>query len=251
MKIVIIGGTGLIGSKLSAILRGRGQEVVAASPSTGVDALTGEGLAAALEGAQVVVDVTNSPSFEDRAVLAFFETTTVNLTVAAERAGVGHYVALSVVGSDRLAASGYLRAKRTQERLVEASGLPYSILRATQFFEFMGAIAGAAGSGEVIRLPTQLMQPIAAADVSAALAEVALGAPLNAVHEIAGPEPAPMADFVRRGLEAAGDRRRVVADPAATYFGARLEERSLVPDGRARFMPMRFEAWLLAQGAAR
>jgi uncharacterized protein YbjT (DUF2867 family) len=244
MKSVIIGGTGLIGTKLAAILQQAGHEVIAAAPSKGINALTGEGLAEALAGAQLVVDVANSPSFEDQAVLAFFETATANLIAAAKAAGVGHYVALSVVGTDRLPNSGYLRAKHAQEKLIVASGLPYSIMRATQFFEFMGAIAGSAGSGDTLHLPSQLLQPIAAADVAAALADIALGAPLNGIRDVAGPEAAPMVEFVAHWLDVQGDARTAIADPTAEYFGTTLEERSLVPQGDARIMPTRFDAWL-------
>src|SRR5262245_24167020 len=217
MKIVVIGGSGLIGSKLVRNLRERGHEVVAASPSSGVNAVTGQGLAEAIAGTQVVVDVSNSPSWEDDAVLKFFETSTRNLLAAEKAAGVGHHVALSVVGSDRIPDSGYLRAKAAQERLIKAGGVPYTIVRATQFFEFLGGIAGTA---DPVRLSTAPMQPVAAADVSAALADVAVGRPLNAMIELAGPETLPMAEFVQRFLTASGDMRKVIPDPKARYFGA-------------------------------
>jgi len=244
MKIVIIGGTGLIGTRLGNILTAAGHQVTAASPSRGVNAVTGEGLDRALAGADILVDVANSPSFEDAAVLAFFEASTRNLIAAATATGIRHYVALSVVGADRLPDSGYMRAKRVQERLIEAAALPYTILRATQFFEFMAAIAWTGGEGDELRLASQMMQPIAATDVVTALADVVIAPPANATLEIAGAQTAPLAEFVGRWLEAQGDRRRVIADPQATYFGAQLDERSLVPLGNARIMPTRFDAWL-------
>ena len=219
MKIVVIGGSGLIGTKLVSILRERGHEVVAASPSSGVNALTGEGLSEALAGAQVVVDVANSPSFEDKAVLEFFETSGRNLLAAEAAAGVRHHVALSVVGTDRLLASGYFRAKMAQEELIKASKIPYTIVRATQFFEFVGAIAQSATDGQTVRLPPALMQPIVSDDVAAALADVALAKPLNGTVELAGPEPIRMDELVRQFLVAIADTRQVITDPQARYFG--------------------------------
>jgi uncharacterized protein YbjT (DUF2867 family) len=245
MKIVIIGGTGLIGKKLIPLLRERGHEAVAASPSSGVNTLTGEGLAKVLTGAQVVVDVSNSPSFEDKAVLEFFETSGRNLLAAAAAARVGHYVALSVVGADRIPDSGYMRAKVAQERLIKGGKVPYTIVRATQFFEFLGAIAGSGTDGGAVRVPDAPMQPLAADDVAAALADVAVGPPANATLELAGPEAQSMAAFVRRALAAGGDTRTVVADPQARYFGAALDTRGLTPDGaNPRIGPTRFEEWL-------
>ena len=244
MKVVVIGGSGLIGKKLVPILRELGHEAVPASPSSGVNALTGEGLAEALAGAGVVVDVTNSPSFADAAVLEFFETSTRNLLAEEAAAGVGHHVALSVVGADRLPDSGYMRAKVNQENLIEAGGVPYSIVRATQFFEFLGWIADSGGEGDTVRLPTAPMQPMAADDVAAALADVAVGAPLNATVELAGPEVLPIAEFVGRFLTASGDTRTVVADTQARYFGAALDDRGLKPGDNPRVGPTRFEVWL-------
>src|SRR5881409_1733076 len=222
MRIVVIGGTGLIGKKLVNTLRERGHEVVAASPSTGVNTVTGEGLARALAGAQVVVDVANAPSWEDNAVLAFFETSGRNLLAAEAAAGVGHHVALSVVGTDRLLASGYFRAKLAQEELIKASPIPYTIVRATQFFEFAGGIAQAATEGQTVRLPPALMQPIVSDDVAAALADVAAGVPRNGTVELAGPEPIRMDDLVRRFLTAKRDARTVTTDAHARYFGTEL-----------------------------
>ena len=245
MKIVVIGGTGLIGKKLIPLLRARGHEAVAASPGTGVNTLTGEGLAKVLAGAQVVVDVSNSPSFEDKAVLEFFETSGRNILAAEAAAGVGHHVALSVVAADRLPDSGYMRAKVAQERLIKGGKVPYTIVRATQFFEFLGGIAGSGADGGVVRLPDAPMQPLAADDVAAALADVATGPPSNAILELAGPEKESMAAFVRRALAASGDTRTVVADPQARYFGAALDARGLTPDGaNPRIGPTRFEDWL-------
>jgi uncharacterized protein YbjT (DUF2867 family) len=245
MKIVVIGGTGLIGKKLIPLLRERGHEAVAASPSSGVNTLTGEGLAEVLAGAQVVVDVSNSPSFEDRAVLEFFETSGRNLLAAEAAAGVGHHVALSVVGADRMPDSGYMRAKVAQERLIKGGKVPYTIVRATQFFEFLGAIAGSGAAGDTVRLPDAPMQPLAADDVAAALADVAVGPPANTTMELAGPEAQSIAAFVRRALAAGGDTRTVVADPQARYFGAALDARGLTPDGaNPRIGPTRFEEWL-------
>lgn len=244
MKIVVIGGSGLIGTKLVKRLRDLGHDVVAASPSSGVDTITGEGLAGALAGASVVVDVANSPSFEEHAVLAFFETAGGNLAAAEAAAGVGHHVALSVVGADRVPDSGYLRAKMAQERLIVASGIPYTILRATQFFEFMGGIAQSATDGETVRLSPALMQPIAAEDVAAALAEVVLAPPANGILELAGPEPAGIDSFVGRYLRASNDPRRVVMDRSARYFGAAVDDRSLTPGAGARIAHTRFDDWL-------
>src|SRR5262245_38532720 len=245
MKIVVIGGTGISGKKLIPLLRERGHEAVAASRSSGVNTLTGEGLAEVLAGASVVVDVSNSPSFEDRAVLEFFETSARNLLAAEAAAAVGHHVALSVVGADRIPDSGYMRAKVAQERLIEGGKVPYTIVRATQFFEFLGAIAGSGDDGGTVRLPDAPMQPLAADDVAAALADVAVGPPANAILELAGPEAQSMAAFVRRALAAGGDTRAVVADPQARYFGAALDARGLTPDGaNPRIGPTRFEEWL-------
>jgi uncharacterized protein YbjT (DUF2867 family) len=247
MKIVVIGGTGLIGSKLVDILRARGHEAVAASPNSGVDTLTGAGLDAALAGADVVVDVANSPSFADDAVLAFFTTSGRNLLAAARKAGVKHHVALSVVGTERLAESGYFRAKIAQEELIRASGLPYTIVHSTQFFEFVGAIAASAPAGDTIALSSAFIQPIAASDVAAAMADVSLGAPANGIVEIAGPERFRLADLVRDYLLAKGDPRTVRADDQARYFGAQLQEDTLVPRGAARLGAVRIASWLHAQ----
>lgn len=244
MKLVVIGGSGLIGSKLVTRLREHGHEAIAASPNSGVDTLTGDGLADALEGASVVVDVSNSPSFEDAAVLEFFETSTRNLLDAEAAAGVGHHVALSVVGNDRLPESGYLRAKAAQEKLIAGSSIPYSIVRATQFFEFVGRIADAATDGDTVRLPPVLFQPIAADDVAAAVGRAAVGEPLNGIVEVAGPEQFRFDVLVRRGLAARHDPRTVVADPGARYFGAILSERSIVPGDGARLAETRFDDWL-------
>jgi uncharacterized protein YbjT (DUF2867 family) len=243
MKIIVIGGTGLIGSKVAAKLRQAGQEVVAAAPSTGVNTITGEGLPQAMAGAQVVVDVANAPSFEERAVLEFFETSGRNLFAAETAAGVRHHVALSIVGTDRMPDNGYFRAKLAQERLIEASGIPYTILRSTQFLEFLGGIAGV-GGGDTVRLSRGLFQPIAADDVAAFAAEAALGTPRNGILEIAGPERAPLADIVARYLAAKGDPRRVVSDAGARYFGGVVEELSLVPLGAARLGGIRLDDWL-------
>jgi len=244
MKIVVIGGTGLIGSKTVPILRAGGHEVLAASPKTGVDTITGEGLAAALAGTQVVIDLANSPSFEDRAVLEFFETSGRNLHAAEAAARVGHHVALSIVGTDRTADNGYFRAKVAQEKLIVASGIPYTIVRATQFMEFIGAIADSCTDGSVVRLSPGLFQPIAADDVAASVADVALAPPRNGIVEIAGPDRAPFDEIVARYLKAVGDPRRVVRDPEARYFGGRVEERSLVPLGEARPGRINLDEWL-------
>jgi uncharacterized protein YbjT (DUF2867 family) len=244
MKIVVIGGTGLIGSKTVAILRQGGHEVVAASPTSGVNSITGEGLKEAMAGAQVVIDLTNSPSFEDRAVLEFFETSGRNLLPAEATAGVRHHVALSIVGCDRTPDIGYFRAKVAQEKLIETSGIPYTIIRSTQFLEFLGGIAAASANGNIVRVSPALFQPIAADDVAPIVAEVALAAPRNGIVEIAGPERAPFNEFVARYLKAIGDRREVVSDPEARYFGGRVEERSLVPLGEARLGRIGLDEWL-------
>ncbi len=244
MKIVIIGGTGLIGSKLVARLREHGHQAVPASPDTGVNTLTGEGLAQVLDGAAVVIDVSNSPSFEDAAVLKFFETSTSNLLAAEAAAGVGHHVALSVVGCDQVPESGYLRAKIAQERLIRNSSIPYSIVRATQFFEFLKRIADEATDGNTVRIPPVLFQPIAAEDVAKAVGRVAVSAPVNGIVEIGGPQQFRFDEFIRLGLGARQDPREVVADPDAHYFGAELGERMLVPGADARLGEIRFEDWL-------
>jgi uncharacterized protein YbjT (DUF2867 family) len=243
MKIVVIGGTGLIGSKTAAILRQRGHEVLAASPKSGVNSITGEGLKEAMAGAQVVIDLANSPSFEDKAVLEFFETSGRNLLAAETAAGVRHHVALSIVGTDR-SDNGYFRAKVAQEKLVESSGIPYTIIRATQFLEFLGGIADSSTDGNVVRLPPVLFQPMAADDVAASVADVALEPPRNGIVEIAGPERAPFNEIVARYLKAVGDPREVVRDPEAGYWGGRVEERSLVPLGEARLGRIGLDEWL-------
>jgi uncharacterized protein YbjT (DUF2867 family) len=244
MKIVVIGGSGLIGKKLVNNLRQHGHEVMAASPSTGVNTLTGEGLAEALAGAQVVVDVANSPSFEDKAVLEFFETAGRNLLAAEAAAGVGHHVALSVVGTDRLLASGYFRAKMAQENLIKASKVPHTIVRATQFFEFVGSIAQSATDGQTVRLSPALVQPIVSDDVAAALADVAVEEPVNGTVELAGPEPIRLDELVRRFLSANRDARNVTTDVHALYFGTELNDQSLTPGDNPRIGPTRFEDWL-------
>lgn len=244
MKVVVVGGTGLIGKKLVALLRGRGHEVVAASPSTGVNALTGEGVAAAITGAQVVVDVSNAPSFEDAAVMHFFETSSRTLLDAEKEAGVSHHVALSVVGTDQLQASGYFRAKLVQEQLIESSGVPYSIVRATQFFEFIEGVADFGTLGDTVRLPPVFMQPILSDDVAAILADVAESEPLNKVIDIAGPDRIRMDALVSELLKSKDDPRQVVVDPEATYFGTPLGESTLTPLGAARLGSTRFEDWL-------
>ncbi len=243
MKIVVIGGTGLIGSKTVAILRQGGHEVVAASPKNGVNSITGEGLKEAMAGAQVVIDLTNSPSFEDRAVLEFFEASGRNLFPAEAAAGVRHHVALSIVGIDQTD-NGYFRAKVAQEKLIKASGIPYTIIRATQFLEFLGSIAASAADGNTVRLPPVLFQPIAADDIAPIVADVAVAAPENGIVEIAGPERAPFNEIVARYLKAIGDPRQVVRDPEARYWGGRVEERSLVPLGEARLGRIGFDEWL-------
>jgi uncharacterized protein YbjT (DUF2867 family) len=244
MRIVIIGGSGLIGTKLVNNLRQLGHEVVAASRSSGVNTLTGEGLAEALTGAQVVVDVANSPSFEDKAVMEFFETGGRNLLAAEAATGVGHHVALSVVGTQRLLASGYFRAKMAQENLIKASKIPYTIIRATQFFEFVGAIAQSATDGQTVRLPPALVQPIVSDDVAAAVADIAVGKPLNGTVELAGPEPIRLDELVRRFLGAHRDARKVTTDVQARYFGIELNDQSLTPGDNPRIGPTRFEDWL-------
>jgi uncharacterized protein YbjT (DUF2867 family) len=249
MRIVVIGGTGLIGSKLVVKLRAQGHEAIAASPNTGVDTLTGEGLVRALENASVVVDVSNSPSWEDAAVLHFFETSTRNLLTQEAAAGVGHHVALSVVGTDRLSESGYFRAKIAQERLIKASPIPYSIVHATQFFEFLKGLADTATDGNTVRLPLAFFQPMAADDVASAVGTVAVGAPLNATVEIGGPESFRLDDLVRRRLAALKDPREVIADPQALYSGAKISEKTLVPGKDARLGETRFETWLAQSGA--
>jgi uncharacterized protein YbjT (DUF2867 family) len=247
MKIVIIGGTGLIGSKVVLKLRDQGNEAVPAAPNTGVNTLTGEGLAEVLKGADVVVDVSNSPSFEDAAVLNFFRTSTTNLLAAEAAAGVRHHVALSVVGTDRLAESGYMRAKIAQEKLIEQSSIPYSIVHATQFFEFIKGIADGGTVGNTVRLAPVLIQPAAAEDVAIEVAKVAVGAPINGIVEIGGPEQFRLDELVRRYLAAREDPRSVIADPTARYYGAELKERTLVPDNKAIIGEIRFEDWLSGQ----
>ena len=244
MKVVIISGSGLIGSKVVARLREQGHVAVPASPDSGVNTLTGEGLADVLAGAAVVVDVSNSPSFEDAAVLKFFKTSTTNLLAAEAAAGVGHHVAMSIVGSDRAPGSGYLRAKIAQEKLIESSSIPYSIVRSTQFFEFLTRIADEATDGTTVRIAPVLFQPIAADDVAKAATRVAVSAPVNGTVEIGGPQQFRFDEFIRLGLAARRDPRVVVADPHAHYFGAELGERTLVPGPDARLGEIRFEEWL-------
>ena len=244
MKIVVIGGSGLIGTKLVKNLRQLGHDVVAASRSSGVDTLTGEGLAEALAGAQVVVDVANSPSWEDQAVLDFFETSGRNLLAAEAAAGVGHHIALSVVGTERLLASGYFRAKMAQENLIKASPVPYTIVRATQFFEFVGGIAQSATEGQTVRLSPALVQPIVSDDVAAALVQVVVDAPLNGTVELAGPEPIRLDELVRQFLSAHRDARKVTTDVHALYFGIELNDQSLTPGDNPRLGPTRFADWL-------
>jgi len=244
MKIVVIGGTGLIGSKLVKKLREHGHEAVAASPNTGVNSVTGEGLADALKGASVVVDVTNSPSWEDAAVLKFFETSTRNLLANEGAAGVGHHVALSVVGTERLLESGFFRAKLAQENLIKASSIPYSIVRATQFFEFVKQIADFATVGNQVRLPPALFQPMAADDVANAMARIATNSPVNGTVEIGGPEQLRLDELARRDLAARQDPREVISDPRAGYYGIQVSERTLVPDDNAQLGEAHFEDWL-------
>ena len=244
MKIVVVGGTGLIGSKLVKQLRELGQEVVAASPNTGVNSITGEGLADSLKGASVVVDVTNSPSWEDEAVLKFFETSTRNLLDHGAAAGVRHHVALSVVGTERLLESGFFRAKLAQENLIRASSIPYSIVRATQFFEFVKSIADISTKGNQVRLPPVLFQPMAADDVAGALVKVVTSSPVNATLEIGGPEKFRLDELVRRDLAAFHDPREVTSDPDARYYGIKVSGKTLVPEDNARLGETRFEDWL-------
>jgi uncharacterized protein YbjT (DUF2867 family) len=244
MKIVVIGGTGLIGSKVVEKLKQKGHEAIAAAPNTGVNTITGEGLKEAMAGAQVVIDLANSPSFEDKAALEFFETSGRNLLAAEAAAGVRHHVALSIVGTDRTPDNGYFRAKVAQEKLIETSGIPYTIIRSTQFLEFLGGIAASSTDGNIVRLSPGLCQPIAADDVAAIVADVALTAPRNGIIEIAGPERAPFNEIVARYLKAVGDPREVVRDPEARYWGGRVEERSLVPLGEARLGRIGFNEWL-------
>lgn len=244
MKIVIIGGTGLIGSKVVTRLREHGHQAVPASLDTGVNTITGEGLAHVLTGAAVVVDVSNSPSFEDAAVMKFFQTSTGNLLAAEKTAGVKHHVALSIVNCDQIPDSGYLRAKVAQERLIRSSSIPYSIVRATQFFEFFKRIADEATKGDTVHIAHVLFQPIAAQDVADAVANVAMGPPLNGIVEVEGPEEFRFDEFIRLGLKARHDGRQVVADPQAHYFGTALSERTLVPGDEAKHGGIRFEDWL-------
>ena len=250
MKIVVIGGTGLIGSRAVAILRQRGHEVVAASPKSGINTITGEGIKAAVAGAQVVIDLANSPSFEDKAVLQFFQTSGRNLLAAEAAAGVRHHVALSIVGCDRTPDIGYFRAKVAQEKVIKTSGIPYTIIRSTQFLEFIRATADSSTDGNLVRISPGLFQPIAADDVAAIVVDVALAEPRNGIIEIAGPERAPFNEFVARYLKAVGDPRKVVSDPEALYFGGRVEERSLVPLGEARLGRIGFDEWLRRSQAA-
>lgn len=250
MKIVLFGGNGLVGRQLGALLEKRGHRVTLASRASGVDAITGAGLADALAGADVAVDVLNSPSFEDEAVLRFFETTSRNLLRAESAAGVEHHVALSIAGLEHLPESGYFRAKLAQERLITGASVSYSIVRATQFHEFVGAIADSCGDGDTVRVPPILMQTIASADVAAALADVATAPPLNGTVEIAGPEPVRLDELARAVMAARGDGRTIVADSAARYYGARVDDRSLMPDGPPRTGPTRFTDWLAKQSAS-
>jgi uncharacterized protein YbjT (DUF2867 family) len=250
MRIVVIGGTGLIGSKLVRQLGERGHEALAASPDTGVDTLTGEGLGEALEGASVVVDVSNAPAWEDDAVMNFFKTATGNLLAAEAKAGVGHHVALSVVGTERLTESGYFRAKLAQEQLIEGGPIPYSIVRATQFFEFVDRIADEATSGDTVRLPPALIQPMAAEDVARAVARAATGEPLNGMTEVGGPEQFGLDELIRGALAKRNDPRTVLADPQAFYFGINPSERVLLPGPDARLAETRFSDWYERQLAA-
>ncbi|MCE9543921.1 MAG: SDR family oxidoreductase [Planctomycetia bacterium] len=256
MKITVIGGNGLIGTKLVALLRQRGREVLAASRSTGVNTLTGEGLAAAFDGTQVVYDVANSPSFEDGPVMEFFETAGRNITAAEAAAGVKHHIALSVVGADRMLASGYFRAKMAQENIIKTAKTPYTIVRATQFFEFVGSIAQSGAEGQTVRLPPFLFQPIVSDDVAAALADIVNDPPLNGMMELAGPERIGLDQIVRQFLAATGDPRQVITDPNATYFGTVVNDQSLTPGENPRIGPTRFGDWLsrtvpISPGSAR
>lgn len=250
MKVVVIGGTGLIGSKVVARLNGRGHHAIAASPETGVNTVTGTGLAEALAGAQVVVDVSNSPSFEDGPAWDFFTTATGNLLAAAEHAGVQHYVALSVVGTERLLASGYFRAKHAQEKLISEGAAPFTIVRATQFFEFVGAIADSATDGDTVRISSALSQPMSADEVATAVANAAVGLPGNAIHEVAGPDRIELDELVRMRLRAAGDNRSVLADPQARYFGVQLDDLTLVPGSGATVFGTHFTDWLSTNALA-
>ncbi|ANS69485.1 hypothetical protein SLINC_7261 [Streptomyces lincolnensis] len=247
MKIVVIGGTGLIGSKVVARLGEHGHEAVAAAPGTGVDTLTGEGLADVLKGASVVVDVSNSPSFEDEAVMEFFRTSTANLLEAEAEAGVRHHVALSVVGTARLQGSGYFRAKLAQEELIKASGMPWTIVHATQFFEFAKGLADGVTEGDTVRLPAGRIQPIVSDDVAAAVGRASVGSPVGGVVEVAGPEAFELEEFIRMGLAAKNDPRKIVTDPNATYWGAELQETTLLPGPGAQIAGTRFGDWLAQQ----
>ncbi|MBV6826344.1 SDR family oxidoreductase [Pseudomonas sp. PD9R] len=244
MKIVVIGGTGLIGTQLCQFLREGGHDVLSASPSSGVNAVTGEGLQAALQGAEVVVDVANSPSFEDAAVLEFFEASGRNLFPAEKAAGVKHHVALSVVGTERMLESGYFRAKMAQEELIKKSGVPYSILRATQFFEFVGAIAQSGAQGDTIRLTSAALQPVASADVAAALAKIAVGGPTGKTSEVAGPDKQPLVSFAKIYLQHTKDQREVITDDNAGYFGANINDQSLTPGANPILGAIHFDQWL-------
>jgi uncharacterized protein YbjT (DUF2867 family) len=250
MKIVVIGGSGLIGTKVVNLLRERGHEVIAASPKSGVNTVTGEGLADALSGAQVVVDLANSPSFEDKAVLDFFETSGRNLFAAEAAAGVAYHVALSVVGTNRLSGSGYFRGKIAQETLIRASGIPYTIIHSTQFLEFLGGIAQSGTEGDTVRLSHASVQPIASDDVALAVADYTLGAPLNATVEIAGPERWPLSELIQRYLTLTHDPRKVVTDPHARYFGVELKDDTLVPGDNPRLGSITFDEWLSGSRAA-
>jgi uncharacterized protein YbjT (DUF2867 family) len=250
MKIVVVGGTGLIGSKVVAKLKQKGHEALAAAPNTGVNTITGEGLKEALASAQVVIDLANSPTFEDKAALEFFETSGRNLLAAEAAAGGRHHVALSIVGCDRTPDNGYFRAKVAQEKLIKTSGIPYTIIRSTQFLEFLGATAASSTDGNMVRISPGLFQPIAADDVAAIVADVALAAPRNGIIEIAGPERAPFNEFVARYLKAVGDPRKVVSDPEARYYGGRVEEHSLVPLGEVRLGRIGLDEWLRRSRAA-